>query len=266
MPRKFSVRCGAALLTPFLLMSPWLAQSSSAQQDPSAGNSAITGEAVRVVAPRSSFEIVERFARDVVFPAPLTRVDGFDPSVLSVTPIAATQLRVQALEQGVTTLVVTDSSGKVYNVEVFVSGDARLLQAVLRRQFPNTAVQVSKLKNTILLRGWVAEPHQISEIMDIARTYGAEVLNQMKVAGPQDVQLRVKILEAQRSAIRRFGINFVATGQNATVISTPGPISPLRRWPRSPTASWARPPWRWALPPTTLSSRGSFRRSSRKGY
>ena len=112
-------------------------------------------------------------------------------------------------------------------MEIFVSGDARQLQAVIRRHFPNSSVEVSKLRNTILLRGWVAEPHQISDIMDVARTYGAEVLNQMHVAGPQDVQLRVKILEAQRSAIRKFGINFVTTGNNATVISTPGPISPL---------------------------------------
>jgi len=227
-----SGRCGAAVLAPLLLVAGWLPPVCA--QAPPANGSTVTGEVVRIVGPRTSLEIVERFSRVLEFPAGLVRVDGFDDTVLSITPLGmlpgenvSRQLRVQALEQGVTTIVVTDAAGQIFNVEVFVSGDARHLQAVLRQKFPNTAVQVSKLRNTILLRGWVAEPHQISEIMDIARNFGAEVLNQMKVAGPQDVQLRVKILEAQRSAIRRFGINFVASGRNATVISTPGPISPL---------------------------------------
>lgn len=197
-------------------------------------HAATSGEMVLITASRSSLEIVERFARVLEFPAGLVRVDGFDPNVLSITPLdpavgepSARRLRVQALSQGVTTLVVTDEHGKVYNIEVLVSGDARMVEAMLRRLFPNTAVQVSMIRNTILLRGWVAEPHQITEIVDIASRYGADVLNQMKVAGPQEVQLRVKILEAQRSAIRRFGINFTATGRNAIVVSTPGPISPL---------------------------------------
>jgi pilus assembly protein CpaC len=187
----------------------------------------LAGEVVPIVAPRSSLEISERFTRVLEFPVNILRVDGFDPSVLSITALSPTSIRVQTLDQGVTTMVVAGDRDQNYTIEVYVSGDARLLQAVLKRHFPNTAVQVSRVRNNILLRGWVAEPHQINEIVDIARLYGAEVLNQMKVAGPQDVQLRVKILEAQRSAIRRFGINFSAVGRNATVISTPGPISPL---------------------------------------
>jgi pilus assembly protein CpaC len=219
-----TMRCGALWFAPLLLLLGLRPGSLPAQGPPPA---ALTGEVTSIMAPRTTVEIAERFTKVLEFPARVARIDGFDPTVLSVTPLSQTQVRLQALDQGVTTLVATDEHSQIYTIEVFVSGDSRLLQAVLKRHFPNTAVHVTKLRNTILLRGWVAEPHQISEIVDIARQYAPEILNQMKVAGPQDVQLRVKILEAQRSAIRRFGINFVATGNNATVISTPGPISPL---------------------------------------
>jgi pilus assembly protein CpaC len=49
----------------------------------------------------------------------------------------------------------------------------------------------------------------------------------MNVGGPQEVQLRVQVMEVQRSTIRRFGFNFAAIGRNAAVTSTPGPITPL---------------------------------------
>lgn len=187
----------------------------------------LAGETVNITAPQSSIEIAERFAKVVQFPSKVKRIDGFDPTVLSVTPLAPDQVRLSALEQGVTTLVATDESGQSYAIEIFVTGDARLLQSVLKRTYPNTAVSTIKVRDSVLLRGWVSEPQQISEITALASLYFPRVLNQMKVGGPQEVQLRVQVMEVQRSQIRRFGINFIAGGRNATFASTPGPIAPL---------------------------------------
>ncbi|OYW20064.1 MAG: hypothetical protein B7Z55_07840 [Planctomycetales bacterium 12-60-4] len=182
---------------------------------------------VTISATRSNVEIAERFSKVFHFPAQVKRVDGFDPTVLTATPLSPTEIRVQAVEQGVTTIVFTDENGETYHVEVFVTGDGRLLQAVLRRHFPNTAVDVIKVRDSVVLRGWVSEPQQITEIVEFARVYHPEVINQMKVGGPQEVQLRVKVMEVQRSLIRRLGVNFAAIGQNAALVSTPGPITGL---------------------------------------
>ncbi|MDZ4689345.1 MAG: pilus assembly protein N-terminal domain-containing protein [Planctomycetaceae bacterium] len=189
--------------------------------------STVTGETVPVVAPRSDLELAERFAKVLQFNAPIARVDGFDPSVVSVTPIGQNLLRVQALDQGVTTIIFTDADGKSYHVEVYVVGDARLLHSVLKRQFPNTAITVTKVRDSVLLRGWVSEPQHIPQIVEIAELYFPRVLNQMSVGGPQEVQLRVQVMEVQRSLIRRFGFNFAAIGDNVALSSTPGPLTPL---------------------------------------
>ncbi len=187
----------------------------------------LAGEMVTITTPHSSIEIAERFAKVIQFPGKVKRIDGFDPTVLSVTPLAPDQVRLSALEQGVTTLVATDESGQSYSIEIFVTGDARLLQSVLKRTYPNTAISTIKVRDSVLLRGWVSEPQQISEITALASLYFPRVLNQMKVGGPQEVQLRVQVMEVQRSQVRRFGINFIAGGRNATFASTPGPIAPL---------------------------------------
>lgn len=201
--------------------------SLQAQEAETEANHLHNGDVVSIAANRSNIEIPERFSKVLRFPTPIKRIDGFDQTVVTVTPLSPEEIRVQAVEQGVTTIVFTDANGQTFQVEAFVTGDARLLQAILRRTYPNTAVQVIKVRDSAILRGWVSEPQQINEIISLAEVYYPRVLNQLKVGGPQEVQLRVKVMEVQRSQIRRFGINFAAIGRNAALISTPGPITGL---------------------------------------
>ena len=186
------------------------------------------GETVPVLANRMNVEVPEKSSKILQFKAKVQRVDGFDPEIIAVTALSSNLIRVHALTQGITSLSVTDEAGQVSTVEIYVTGDARLLQAVLKRTFPETAVIVTKVgTESVLLRGWVTEPQQIQQIVDIARLYHANVLNQMKLGGPQEVQLRVKVMEVQRSKIRQFGLNFTIAGQNAGFASTPGEIGTL---------------------------------------
>ncbi len=186
------------------------------------------GDVVRIVTPTSSVEVIERTAKIVEFKEWLTRVDGFDPKVIGVTALDKNVLRIQGVEQGVTTMVVTDKAGQTHTVEVFVTGDARLLQSVLNRAFPNSAIQATMLRgNAVLLRGWVTEAQQIASITELATLYASSVVNQVRVGGPQEVQLRVKIMEVQRSKLRTFGFNFAVASNSFALASTPGPITAL---------------------------------------
>ncbi len=186
------------------------------------------GDAVRVMSPNMKLEVIERGAKNIEFKEWVTRVDGFDPKVIDVKALNQQLLRVQGIEQGVTTMTVTDKTGQTFSIEVFVTGDARLLQTVLDRAFPNSAIQATMLKgNSVLLRGWVTEAQQIASITELAELYGTKVVNQVRVGGPQEVQLRVKIMEVQRSKLRTFGMNFAVASNSFALASTPGPIAAL---------------------------------------
>ncbi len=187
----------------------------------------LSGEVVSILSAKTNLEIPERFAKVISFPKKVLRVDGFDPTVVSVTALTPQQLRISAVSQGVTTVVITDEDGQTFTAEVFVTGDARLFQAILNRTYPNTSVSVMKVRDSVLLRGWVTEPQDISNIVALAELYYPTVLDQMQVAGPQQIQLRVKVMEVQRTLTRRMGINFTYFNKNAAIISTPGPIAAL---------------------------------------
>ena len=185
-------------------------------------------DAVKVAANEMKVDLIEKFSKELEFGEKLMRVDGFDSSVISVTALSPNRLRIQGLEQNVTTLIITGESGQKYIIHVHVNGDARHLQAVLLRHFPNSAIKCVKLVNgAVLLTGYVADTQTITQILDVASLYAPAIINHMRVGGPQEVQLRVKILEVQRSKLRTFGMDLQGLGQNAVLASSPGGIAPL---------------------------------------
>lgn len=181
----------------------------------------------KVTGSRSEVEIVERLSKVLELNRKITRVDGFDPDVLDVKALTPYRVRVQAVSQGVTNLVLTDEDDKSYVVNVFIKGDARHLQAVLDNRFPDSAVEAYRVQDSVALTGWVSQPEHITQIVEIAEQFYPRVLNQMRVGGVQQVMLKVKIMEVQRSKLRRMGFDFIAAGRSAFIRSNPAQLFSL---------------------------------------
>ncbi len=187
------------------------------------------GQVVKVTAERVEIEIIEKFAKDLELRNRIERVDGFDPAIIEVTPIDLEphRVRVLALAQGVTTVVLVDEFGNSFSVEIFVKGDARHLQAIIDRKFPDASVEAFKIQESVILRGMVSQPEHITQIVEIAEDYFPRVLNQMTVGGVQQVSLKVKVMEIQRAKVRDFGFNFLYLNRNGFLSSTPGQLVQL---------------------------------------
>ena len=182
---------------------------------------------VRVVAPRMDLTITELQSRVVELTSRIRLVDDFNPQTLSISALAPNQLRIRAEASGVTTVRITDEFENVFHLEVFVEKDVRELQSHINRLFPGAAVEVVGVKDSIILRGWVTQPSQIPQIVELARTYSPSIQNHIDVGGGNQVQLSVKVLEVQRSKLEQFGFNFLAIGQNYHFASTPGNLVPV---------------------------------------
>ncbi len=172
--------------------------------------------------------MINQQVRILEFSQKIVEVDGHNPDVISVEPVAFNQIRVHAESPGVTSMTVLDSAGTRFKIEVFVEGDVRELQAYLRLFFPGTNIEAFALRDTVVLRGWVTEPDLIPQIMTIARQmYPTGVHNQMRVGGVNMVQLHVKIIEVQRSKLKQMGFNFLASGQRYALSNAVGGLAPL---------------------------------------
>ncbi len=216
----------AVVLLGFVALSVMMVhhQSSMAQEDSS---KVATDPIVRISAEKSSMKVVKLFSKVVQLDRRIKRVDGFDPDVLTVTPLGTKAIRVHAVAPGLTSLTLIDEANKVYSVEVLVTGDVRHLQAYIAELFPKDSVQAVEVGGAVVLRGWVTQPEHITELTELAEQFYERVINQMRVGGEQRVVLRVKIMEAQRSKIRKMGFNFQYVNRNAILASAPGTLAPL---------------------------------------
>lgn len=203
---------------------------ASAQDDPR--NSLI----FQVQTKQTSLSLIEKSSRVISLTNRIKTVDGFDPSVVKVTTIGDPQrpevndprkIRVTAVAPGLTSLILVDETGESYVVEVLVSGDTKQLEAIIRKAFPDSSVHAIKVKDSVLLLGWVNQPDQLTPIVELAEQFHPKVLNYLRVSGIQQVMLQVKIMEVQRGRIRTMGFNFLNLRDGSYVASTPGSIATL---------------------------------------
>ncbi len=180
-----------------------------------------------VVSAHSELSLIHLQSRVIEFSKRIEVVDGFNPEILNVAPVSPTQIRIRAENTGVTAMTVKDETGAHYTLEIFVEGDVRELKAHLRRLFPGAALDVSSLKDSVVVRGWVTEPEAIPQIMAVAKQMYPTVHNQMRVGGVPGVQMHVKILEVQRSKLQQLGVNFVVSGQRYAISNTIGGVANL---------------------------------------
>ncbi|QDT33499.1 type II and III secretion system protein family protein [Thalassoglobus polymorphus] len=219
-------RLCATLVACILMTTPL-----SAQPDETAADSVKPGEKIfQVLTPETTIKMVNLDSRVLEMANRIKIVDGFNSQTISVSALSPYRIRVHADSPGVTSLKMIDEFDSVYTVEFFVEPDTRELQAYLERLFPGTAIDVVGLRDGVVLRGWVTDPTQIPQIIDVAEQFYPSVHSQMNVGGVSQVQLQVKVMEVQRSKIRELGFNFLALGQNYAVVSTPGGIAPLSQF------------------------------------
>jgi pilus assembly protein CpaC len=204
----------------FLSSQAWTQQKGTEVAQP--------GEQVfQVVSRTSKVKLVHLDTRILELEKRIRVVEGFDPAKLSVTSLSPHRVRLQAEGPGVTTVKLIDEFDKVYTVEVFIEPDTRELQAYLERLFPGSAIEVVGMRDAVVLRGWVTEPTQIPQIIDVAEEFYPTVHPQLQVGGVSQVQLHVKVMEVQRTKLRELGVNFAMLGEQYFVSNSVGSLVPL---------------------------------------
>jgi pilus assembly protein CpaC len=150
-------------------------------------------------------------------------------SVARTQPVIGdpTKILVTGLEAGVTHITLTDEDKKVEELDIVVQQDVEFLKTMIRRAVPTANVEPIPISgNTIVLRGTVAHAEDVDTILGIARgVAGNQVVNQIRVAGVQQVQLCVTVAAVSRTEFRRMAFDFILSGKSANFGSLLGAAS-----------------------------------------
>lgn len=208
-----------------------------------------------------------------------------DPSVVEFEVVGPRHVRITGQRIGVTDLSIVTADNENYSFEVQVTADLEYLAARLSEIFPDAYLELSQLRDHVVVEGQARDTRQVAQIIRTIDAYlvsvlaqeavdvsgrgttgadtlpplapiipspdgaydaptraevvpgggslsveadipGPQVINLIRVPGPQQVLLKVQIAELNRTALRQFGNSFLVQGSDFAVGTSIGPPLP----------------------------------------
>lgn len=191
--QRFSLIAVVALALAVLCPAPAPAQTSAA---PLGGRLTVEmneGRLVRLASPAVSVFIA-------------------NPDIADVNVKSARMVYIFGKVPGQTTLFAVDRNENVVaNVQIVVEHNIGRLQESIDRLLPAGSVEASSVTGGIVLSGNVATATDSENARRLAGRFiakGEDVINQLHVTEPNQINLRVRIAEVSRQIINRFGFNW----------------------------------------------------------
>ncbi len=215
-PRRFgpaSLAFALSVLIIFAVSAHRLEGSEQGSAQSAAGSA--PGPIVHIVSPAQRLEMLVNTSRILTLPHRIPEAMVNNKELLSIAALSPTQYQISAKKAGVTQVNLWDERGQIYTIDVVITGDARELTALLTSEFPSASIKVRPVSNGVLISGFVDRPEDADRIKQLAEEYYPKVINNITVAGVQQVLLHIKVYEVSRTKLRNLGFDF-------TQVSSPG--------------------------------------------
>ncbi len=142
------------------------------------------------------------------------KIVAADPLIADAQPITDRSIYLVGRAFGTTTVNLYSVSGSPIGLlAVEVGVDTSDISRSIRAAVPNANVKVSSVNGRVRLSGTVTDDVTMQRVLDVVGMYGSPaVINTMTITGGRQVNLEVRILEAQRDAGRQLGVRWSASG------------------------------------------------------
>ena len=152
--------------------------------------------------------------------APAATVFIANPDIADVQVKSPSLIYVSAKAPGETVIYAVDAADNVLlHSPVRVEHDLSRVRESMRQLMPGENISVSSVENSLVLKGDVSSAGRAEKARALAASVAtatdiknANVVNQLAVSTPNQVNLRVKIAEVNRTALKALGFNW--NGQN----------------------------------------------------
>ena len=176
----------------------------------------VQAENLRVVQRGTSATLSVPMNRAVVVESdvPFAELSIANPGIADISSLSDRTIYVLGKSPGLTTLTLLDGAGQlITNVEVKVAADVTEFKERLRQILPGEEIEVRTANDGIVLSGTVSSSQRLQRALDLAERYAPErVSNLMSVGGVQQVMLKVRFAEMQRTVSKSLSASWAASG------------------------------------------------------
>ena len=160
---------------------------------------------------------------------PAARLSIADPNIADATAVSPREILITAKTVGTTSLLIWDRNERVSMFSIVVAPDIGALQREIATLFPGVPITLSASGNAIVISGSVRDPSTARRLLEVVRSSGATVIDNMAAPTQRQVLLHVRFAEVDRSALLALSSDlFVAEPQNlGQAIKRPSNESPI---------------------------------------
>lgn len=146
----------------------------------------------------------------VVMSSEVGKIVSADSEIADAQPITDRSLYLVGKSFGTTTVNLYSTAGTpVGLLAVEVGADTADISRSIHAAVPNSNVKVNTVNGRVRLSGTVADTYSMEKVLEVVGQYGSPaVINTITLVGGQQVNLEVRILEAQRDAGRQLGVQW----------------------------------------------------------
>ncbi|MBZ8117673.1 type II and III secretion system protein family protein [Roseovarius sp. LXJ103] len=181
-----------------------------------AGPTYVQAETLQVVQKGTGRDLNVSMNRAVVVESdvPFAELSIANPAIADFSTLSDRTIYVLGKSPGRTTLTLLDENGRlIANVEVRVSADVSEFKERLRQILPKEQIEVRTANDGIVLSGTVSSAPRMQRALDLAERYAPErVSNLMSVSGKQQVMLKVRFAEMQRTVAKSLSTSLAVDG------------------------------------------------------
>ncbi|MDC9822800.1 type II and III secretion system protein family protein [Devosia sp. ZB163] len=156
------------------------------------------------------------------------KVVSADTAIADAQPITDRSIYLVGKSFGTTTVnLFSETGAPVGLLAVEVGADVADMNRSVRAAVPNADVKVSTVNGRVRIGGTVPDEVAMAKVLSIVEQYGSPaVINTMTITGGRQVNLEVRILEAQRDAGRQLGIQWGGSIGGVQARVNGGPSNP----------------------------------------
>lgn len=171
-----------------------------------------------VPAGQAQFEIALNKTRAVELDRAVRDVIIGNPDIADIVVRAPGEVYLIGRSVGVTNVFLVDANGGlIRKLEVVVQPDGESVQAALRDLLPKERLSAKGVGDSIVLSGVASTDAAAAQAQSIARRFvqeDANIINMITIGSEQQVLIKVKVAEIQKTALKQLGSTFNLVSQN----------------------------------------------------
>lgn len=168
----------------------------------------VSAEVLRVLQGQATGALNVPMNRAVVVESdvPFAELSIANPGIADISTLSDRSIYVLGKAPGRTTLTLLSPDGQlISNVDVHVTPDVAEFKERLQQILPGEQIEVRTANDGIVLSGQVSSTAKLDRALDLANRYAPDrVSNLMVVGGTQQVMLKVRFAEMNRSVSKSF--------------------------------------------------------------